>query len=494
MKMMMKKRGFDIENREDLLTLCRIFRDAVKKFFGVKLTLEQKLIALALLYRIFRRKRHTIVISECRQTGKTEVVCYLVWFLSYFFPNLTGDKFRCIITAPERTTGSEVFDRTKMFFDQAQLNNPDKFHFRKKSLDVIQLADGSRVDTYGLFKGFARREEKKTTKEGRTCNLLVRDEMHLGDDQIFKDELEQALSTTGGVDVWIGNGGFRNCRAKELCESINNPDITLFIRDYTYMRKAMLREHEKTGNPMFLRWVESQDKYIEDYGLESDDVQKNLFCKWIVEMGNFIEWERLIGHRRPADYAMTSVIADIGIDLAKEQDETVVTVTDYERNIRDWQIFRGEYTDQVEEIALWLTQCALRHRLTFRYGFCDATGVGDPVKTMLKRRLRFPIRGIVFNVQNKDALAKKMLKSFSGKHERDRMTYPADHELTPKFEKQFRQLLRERRPSGALNFKHPDEHNAHDDFPDSYALSLWNIEKIRGMDGGAKAPENPYSL
>jgi len=473
---------FDPTNKEQMLRLCHSFDSAVQKFFGVKLTREERRIAKQLLYRIFLRKRHTIVLSICRQVGKTEVVCFVVWFLAYIFPNLAGEKFRCIITAPERTTGSEVFDRTKRFFDQCEVKHPEKFSFEQKSLDVIALPDGSKIDIFGLFKGFARREEKKTTKEGRACHLLIRDEMHLGDDQIFRDELEPALSTTGGIDVWIGNGGYRQCRAKDLCDMTNTPDVTVIKKDFAYMKEAMREENERTGNPMFLRWIESQEKYIADYGIESDEVQKNLFLKWIVEIGNFISWEHLIGHRRMIESGFLSSIADVGIDFAKEHDETILTITDYERNIRDWQVFRGEYTDQVDSIATYLQSAGEVHGVTLRFGFCDSTGVGDPLKSMLRKRLRMPLYGIVFSAQTKDILGKKMLNAFQAKDERHRLSYPFDHPLRPKFEDQFRKLLKERRETGQLNYRHPDEHNAHDDYCDSLALSLWRIERVMGAE------------
>lgn len=468
--------------------LVELFCNMVLAFFNVTITVEQERIAREIIYRVLLRKRHTIDLSACRQIGKTEVVCYALWFLSYIFPKIEREPLRAIITAPERTTGSEVFDRTKKLYDKCE--NDFNFTFRQKSLDVVSLPDASRIDVFGLFKGFARREEKKTTKEGRAAHILIRDEKHLGDDEIFKDELEPAMSTTGGVDIWVGNGGFRSCRAKQLAEYADagqtmtvKGDKTIFRLDYTYMRNAMLLEYERTKNPMFLRWIDSQDKYIADHGLESDEVQKNLFLKWIVEVGNFISIEHLMLHRR-TEHKFATRLADAGIDFAKGEngDETIVTLMDYERNIRTWGVFKGEYPDQAEEISRWLPQQAAIHNVSLRFIFCDTTGVGDPVKSMLKRKMRVPVRGVVFTVQHKDIMAKKLQKAFAAKNDRERLTYPADHELTERFEKQFKDLLKERRQTGQLNLTHGTGKYDHDDYPQSCALSLWNIEKIRGAE------------
>ncbi len=477
--------GFNVRNPAHLNALVKLFCECVLAFFDVTITVEQEKIAREIIYRVLLRKRHTIDISACRQIGKTEVVCYSLWFLTYIFPKIEDEPLRAIITAPERTTGSEVFDRTKKLYDACEVQH--NFEFKQKSLDVVVLPDNSRLDVFGLFKGFSRREEKKTTKEGRSAHIIVRDEKHLGDDEIFKDELEPAMSTTGGVDIWVGNGGFRSCRAKELSEITGTADVSVIKLDYTYMRNAMLLEFERTKNPMFLRWIESQDKYIADHGIESDEVQKNLYLKWIVEVGNFISLEHLILHRREKDIFGTR-LADCGIDFAKGEngDETIATITDYERNIRTWEKFSGEYPDQVDEIAMWLPQQAAMHNVSLRFINCDTTGVGDPVKSMLKRKLRTPVRGVQFTVQHKDVMAKKLQKAFAAKSERERLTYPSNHPLTPQFEKQFKNLLKERRPTGQLNLTHGTGKHDHDDYPQSCALSLWNIEKIRGVDTGKK--------
>lgn len=481
--------GFSVENPAHVDALLHIFARCIEQFFNIKITRVQRIIARVLLYRILRRKRHTVDISACRQIGKTEVVCYVSWFLSYMFPLIENEYIRFIITAPEQGTGSEVFDRTKKLYDHCETQYPTKFLFRQKNLDQIVLADSSKIEVFGLFKGFSRREEKKTTKEGRTAHVVIRDEKHLGDDEIFKDEVEPSMSTTGGVDVFVGNGGFRTCRAKELADLATPGEIvteledkTIIRLDYDYMRQEMLEEHARTGNPMFLRWVESQDKYINDHGRESDEVLKNLFLRWIVEVGNFTSWENIIAHRRVGNPRKTS-LCDVGIDFAKGEngDETVATLVDYERNIRTWETFHGEYPDQVEQIVTWLSQVTASQAVNIRFIFCDTTGVGDPVKTMLKRRIRIPCRGVVFTVQNKDIMAKKLQKAWSAAKESERLTYPADHPHAAKFEKQMLGLLKQRRPTGQLNLTHGTGKHDHDDFPQSLMLALWHIEKIRGQ-------------
>lgn len=474
------------KNSDGFKELIDFFVFVVESFFEIQLASWQVEIAREIIYRVIMRKRHTIVISICRQVGKTEIVTYCTWFLTYFFPLIEGEKFRCVITAPEKGTGAEVFDRTKMLFDICQGMRPDDFRFKQKNLDSIILWDGSRIDNFGLFKGYANREGKKTTKEGRTYHMTVRDEMHMGDDEIYRDEVEPAMSTTGGVDIFIGNGGYRACKAKDLIEGGTTSNVTVFKFDFDVMKVRVAEEYERTGNEMWKRWLDSQLHYIEENGEESDVVQKNLYLEWLVTVGNFVLWEKFKTFRREEEPKyFKSTIADVGIDWGKESDETIATVTDYQVDIRTWMAFYGEYPDQVDEIAAWLQTIKEKHNVTVRNVICDSTGSGDPNLSMLKRKVRVPVIGVNFNTNTKDKMAKKGLRAFVGKDPSMTLSYPKNvifqskeglrTNHTNRFETQWRKLEKERTPAGILKFHHPKENGAKDDYCDSFLLSTWKI-------------------
>lgn len=457
-------------------------------FFGFVFTKQQKKWSKEILKRIFLRKRHTIAIAACRQIGKTETICFLIWFLSYIFPIIEGESFKAVILAPDQSTGTEVYDRTKALFDDCENRFPEQFKFKEKNNAKIVCANGSSIAAWGLFKAFSTRERKKSTKEGRTFHMSVRDEMHLGDDAIFNDDIEPALSTTGGVDIWLGNGGYRNCKAKKIIDNGNTKDSTVFALSYDFMKKEQMREYKRTKNPIFKRWIDSQEKYISDNGIMSDLVRKNLFLKWIVEVGNFITEEalkRLCRDKDPEEWPTKYV--DGGLDFGKSSDESVVTLTDYQRNIRTWGVFYGEYPDQVEQFAEWIKEREKELDIKLRRLYCDSTGVGDPVTAMLKRKLRCRVRGVKFTAASKDVLAKKAIAAMSNEVSKsesivfsDRLTYPKEHKLRVKFEFQMTELEKEIRGSTELlNYHHPDKPDAKDDFADSLFLSLYGIEKIK---------------
>lgn len=458
-----------------------VFSRLVLVYFGVTLTMVQRTVALEYIQRSVEGKRHTIVIAICRQVGKTELIVMLEWFLSYLYPALDGENYGVAMTAPEKGTGSEVFKRTKdLFEEQAQKDGTQTLKISNE--DRMETMNGSVFEVYGLFKTYSQRENKKSTKEGRTFNKLVRDEMHLGDDEIYKDELIPTLATTGGVDVLLGNGGFRQCMGKKLSENGDTNDTTVYRLNYRVMREQMIKEFEKTKEKRWMRWVESQDKYIEDEGEENELVRKNLFCEWLVEKGNFISKTQLEQHRNDEpDLLYPSNYCDIGIDWGKKSDRTVVTITDVFCNVRAWGEFRGDYMDQVVQIAAWLEKERTKDDIVdyhLKYGtiYCDGTGSGDPVVEMLQKQTRIPIIPVVFGVKNKDRLARRFQWSLKNADLVRRFSYPTFDPNCKKFVSEMLDLEKEiRRESEFLNYKHPNRANAHDDFTDSTFLSLFGI-------------------
>jgi hypothetical protein len=469
---------------DDIMSLFTAF---TIKYFLFTLRDDQIVLARAFFDLLFKRKRHTLNVSVCRQTGKTEVLVMCILFAILYFEIIEKERIRICVCAPEQGTSTEFFDRLK-----AAMNKLEQagfvFRFQQKNYDAIVDSRGNRVDKFGLFKNYARIENKKSTREGRTFHLVIRDEKHMGDDSIFDDEIVPAMATTGGLDVLIGNGGFKYCRAKQISDMFTDKGqiiqtigaVTNFEADYTMMRAIMLEEYEKTGNEMFIRWIDSQDAYIEQHGIDNPFVQKNLFNKWFTETQNFIDIQRLRTMARQNDESLHSPIIHIGLDLAKSQDDTVMTLTDDECNVRDWLEFKGEYPQQVRLIREALLAWKEKNRCAFEYLFVDSTGVGDPVKAMLKEAIGdiVIVRGIVFTSKEKDILARKALKAFAEENLKKRFSYPANHERTEKFENQMVSLVKDYYEDGRIKYGHPTINGAKDDYADSTFLSMYKIQNI----------------
>lgn len=449
-----------------------------KEFFQFVFREDQRQLAWHIFYRMLLQKRHTINVSFCRQVGKTEVIVICLMYILLFFHKLIGERIRICVCAPEKGTSTEFFDRIKVVSGALGIKTD------QSNADLILFPHGSRVDKFGLFKGYAKIEDKKSTREGRTFHLVIRDEKHMGDDSVYDDEIVPALSTTGGLEILIGNGGFKNCKAKRISDMFPDKtklvqkidDITNIEADYNIMKPIMQKAYEETDNEMFLRWVDSQDAYIKEHGMDDHFVQKNLFNKWLTDSSNFIDIHRLQKLARDESTPLYSTIIHLGLDLAKSQDETVLTFTDENGNVRDWQIFRGEYTDQVQDIHDALLEFNKEKQYHYEYLFVDSTGVGDPIRAMLKQKIEHivVVRGITFTTKEKDKMARKFISAI----QKQEFSYPKDHKLTPKFEKQMVELVKEYRDDGKINCHHPNTHGAKDDFYDSTVLSLYKIQSV----------------
>ena len=453
-----------------------------KNYHGFKIIESwQREEASAIIESVFSRSRHTVGVAMCRQVGKTEILASVSAFLAVAFPAEFEEPFLGCVTSPEKNTSGALFNKIKKYL-LAQQSASKNYSVVTENSDEVVLANGSRFDVFGLFRQFASLETKKSTREGRTYHLILRDEMHLGDDEIYKDELLPALATTGGTDVLIGNGGFRNCIGKRLIEGGSVGNKKVVTQNFETIRPAI----EKSKNEMWKRWLETQLAYIEEYGIQSDEVQKNLFNKWIVQRGNFVLPDQLLACRRPAEYEFSSNFCDVGIDLGKSEDRTVLTLTDYKKNIRDWAVVRGEWEDQYDQIKSiiqgWRGNVAGAHTpqlggrsgFTLRRGYIDATGAGDPIYSALRRILRglIILTPVKFNVQTKDKLGKIGLLAL----EKGEATYPANHKYTQDFEKEMLALEKEYREStGLLTYNHPKQKGAHDDFADSFFLSMYGM-------------------
>ena len=163
-----------------------------------------------------------------------------------------------------------------------------------------------------------------------------------------------------------------------------------------------------------------------------------------------------------------------GWDVAKEEDESVLTIVGWNEEMKkfkilNWLAMRGDdYTDQVEIVQKELSKYKRVMKVCI-----DATGVGDPVVDYFKRSTRLRTEGVKFTLQSKDNLYKTLIKILRD----EELLYPLSHKLTPKFEMQMMEMIKEYKGE-FLSCHHPDRSGAHDDFPDSLALALFQAKKI----------------
>lgn len=246
-------------------------------------------------------------------------------------------------------------------------------------------------------------------------------------------------------------------------------------------------------NPAYAKYVEGEKKRL---GEKSDEFRMSYCLEWILVRGMFIDislfeannTEPLMG-RVSYDKTQTHCA---GIDLGGKGDDTIITIVEvnwdmpvvmedridpetgenltylaYNTYIKDWHVISNEpdYEVQYFEIIDYLNNWKLAKV------FCDATREAS-VAHRLRAHMRCDVEPYIFTSKSKS----EMYKNLETEINSGRARVPANEEVVETKEyKAFIQQLGELQKDyrGALlSVSHPDEKNAHDDYPDSWALAV----------------------
>ena len=192
----------------------------------------------------------------------------------------------------------------------------------------------------------------------------------------------------------------------------------------------------------------------------------------------------------------------VGIDVAKKKDSTVLTVMDvdwdtpckiddftgeayYMKKVIYWLEMRGDdYDSQFMEIIQVIS------RYNVQKIVCDATGVGEVLCDRLDNYYDndIEVERFVFSTPTKSKLYLYFMQEMNG----NRIKLPngslAERNRTWKNCKQQLLELTKEYKGDYLVCRHPDEKDAHDDYPDSMALCCWgareeSMQEIEEEDG-----------
>jgi len=151
----------------------------------------------------------------------------------------------------------------------------------------------------------------------------------------------------------------------------------------------------------------------------------------------------------------------IGVDLAKHQDWTVLTVIDRRtRQVVDFERFNNvEWPIQKDRIQAK----SLRYNKALCY--VDSTGIGDPIVDDLQR-MRVPVVPFKFNNTSK----RQLIEHLSTAIEQRKILLPNVPELIH----ELRRYELEVKPNGTVVYNAPD--GEHDDCVISLALAAWGLK------------------
>lgn len=409
-----------------------------------------------------------LAVEISRQSGKTTAVTLTVEFIMIYFPKLfklTGKKrLEIEIFAPQQEQAKTDFDRLK----EALMRSRDLHEISAENAYKEENNAKTIVLTNGASCYIA--PVTKTSKpESKSPALIIFEESQDMDDKIVKEQIWPMGANTNAPRFYIGTAGTRLCYFREL--GMSERALKLYFEEIVRQRRQVYEETKDASHLVYEQYVRQE---IEKHGLESDEIQRPYFGKWLIGTGQFTtqeEIEKLVEDRNKTERTKEGECY-VGIDTAKHPDSTVVTVVqskDGHRRLINWLELRGEnYRNQFDIIMEFI------ERYNVMAIAVDSTGQGDFMPDLFEYETEFQdedtgLYRMKFSQMSKDLLYRNLKATIK----ESLTTLP---KLSTKEGERFlTQILnlQQEYKGQFLVCNHPDDPNAHDDYPDSWALAEW---------------------
>ncbi len=408
-------------------------------------------------------------IEFSRQSGKTTAVVYTVEFIMTWLSVYFNRQIHIGIFAPQIEQAKTDFDRLKIALrrvkDMIVVNElMERTIKEQENAKTLVLPDGSSC--------YIAPVSKTSHPESKTLDLIIFEESQDLDDKIVKESIWPIGSSTNAPRVYIGTAGTSIKYFYRLGQS--GKSLKLYFDDIVAQRRVV---YLATGDAQHLIYEQTVRQEIELHGLESDEIQRPYFGKWLIGTGNFTteqDLDALIDTNRGPTYHYSKSDCFAGIDTAKNPDSTVVTILRInpktgKKDVLNWCELRGDnYQDQFDVIKDFLSKYKIVAVAI------DSTGQGDFMPDMFERHTEWAdeksgLYRIKFSAVSKDLMYKNLKVSI-----KELLTTLPN--LSTKQGEKFRQQmldLQQEYKGQLLSVHHPDDANAHDDYPDSWALAEW---------------------
>lgn len=403
-----------------------------------------------------------------RQSGKTTAVVYTVEFIMTWLSIHFKRQIHVGIFAPQIEQAKTDFDRLKTALrkvkDMIVVDEiTEKTIKEQENAKTLVLPDGSSC--------YIAPVTKTSHPESKTLDLMIFEESQDLDDKIVKESIWPIGASTNAPRIYIGTAGTSIKYFYRLGQQ--GKALKLYYEDIVAQRRET---YEKTGDAHHLIYEQTVSQEIELHGQDSDEIQRPYFGKWLIGTGNFVTEEDLMAlvADRGLTYQHKKMDCYAGIDVAKNPDSTVVTILRYnpeigKKEILNWMELRGDnYQDQFDTI------CAFLKLYNIVAVAIDSTGVGDPVTDMFVANTEWSdeksgLYAVKFSAVSKD----NMYRNLKITIKELLTTLPKlSTKMGEKFRLQMLDLQQEYKGQ-LLSVHHPDDANAHDDYPDSWALAEW---------------------
>lgn len=415
-----------------------------------------------------------IPIEFSRQSGKTTAIVYTVEFILTWLSVKFDRQIHIGIFAPQIEQAKTDFDRLKIAMrrvkDMIIVDEvTERIVKEQENAKILVLPDGSSC--------YIAPVTRTSKPESKTLDLIIFEESQDLDDGIVKESIWPIGASTNAPRVYIGTAGTRICHFYRLGQS--GSALKLYFEDIVAQRRET---YERTNEAKHLIYEQTVRQEIEKQGLDSDEIQRPYFGKWLIGTGNYTtdaELDALVDPKRTRPtWQHNKFECFAGIDTAKHPDSTIVTVLRYNSDLRkkellNWIELRGEnYQDQFDIIKEFLG-----HYRILAVAI-DSTGQGDFMPDMFQNNTEWAdeksgLYRIKFSAVSKDLIYKNLKVSIKELL----TTLPI---LGTKQGERFRQQmldLQQEYKGQLLSVHHPEDANAHDDYPDSWALAEWAYAK-----------------
>lgn len=444
----------------------------------------------------------TITALFARQSGKSETVantiaaCMIMFpVLAKIFPDLLGkfkEGFWVGCFAPTDDQAEIIYSRivSRLTSERSQefMSDPD----------IDDKAEKGRGASIWLKRSgsFIRRQtaHPRSNIEGRTYHVMLIDECQDADERVVNKSIGPMGASTNATMVFIGTPSYT--------KGVFYKTIQMNKRQAT--KRGVRANHFEADWREVAKWNSNYEKFVKKemlrLGEDSDEFRLSYRLHWLLDKGMFTTTERMddLGDKSmEIQHAWHKTPVVVGIDPARKQDSTIVTVVwvdwdhpdefgFYEHRILNWKDLSG-YD--------WETQYALIVEFLANYRVfaiaVDEGGLGDPVISRL--RVLMPHVEII-GVQSDRATQSKRWKHLKELMERSKIGWPA-HAKTRRLKiwKRFSQQMEDLE----LKFEGPyvvaaapKATDAHDDYPDSLALACIVAQEFQTPE--VEVSQNPF--
>ena len=471
---------------DQLVTKLVLFTE---QFCDVEFFPYQIPIAYRIIESIVLGDGEEITLIATRQSGKSEVLSNVLAAQMVILPKLAKvyptwlskfDKgFWVGVFAPTEDQADTVFGRivNRLTSDHAMsfLLDPE--------IDDKAASGGTRgkgkIITMKRSGSLCRMQtcNPKAKIESKTYHFVLIDEAQEADEFMITKSIKPMLAFNNGSIMLTGTAS----RTKSYFYKM----IQYNKRRTTQSKKGIRECHFEYDHRVASKYNANYGKFISKeklrIGEDSDEFQMSYCNRWMLEKGMFVteeRMERLYDSSMPMVKQWWRTPVVVGIDVARSNDSTVVTVVwvdwdhadpfgFYEHRILNWlEINNEEWEQQYFQIIDFL-----RNYDVFRIGV-DSQGVGGAVAERLK--ILMPDREVIAMSSDSKAQNERWIH-LTELIQREQLVIPGHSKARrtrnwKRFNQQMNDLEKVYRGPYMLA-EAPNEKGAFDDYPDSLALA-----------------------